>query len=349
MQGAQHTGRAQSSAEELQKITIFMLKHQIAGLPRNFELIHTAVAGGHPELARDIADLGLRPAQAALDQLGLKHRLPGHCGITAERLQADALKTLSHLSNQLSLGLSQKRAFTHSVEGVISSIRDDVAVGVDQLLGELEMLASIGREMVRAETALTVDVKVGLESLESADRAIRAAQAMMTRDRLTGLPNHISLFRTLEDIHAETSASHPAALVLIEILDLPGLQHQYGEDAVNKLVKGLAGIFRKAIKKQDIIARLEADTFAFIFEGINANEAHVIAERLFTTAENNLIFASEASQGVGGLPLAIGHAMAHEAADPTSWLAIAKTATLLARQNPRQPIIGYKPGQRQVA
>ena len=171
----------------------------------------------------------------------------------------------------------------------------------------------------------------------------------MKRDQLTGLANRISFIQTLEDAHAAASAAKPSALVLIEVLDLPGLQHQYGDEAVSKLIRGLATIFRKAIKKHDFIARVEADTFAFVFQGINADEAHIIAERLFTTADNNLVFASETSPDSGGLPLAIGHAMAHEAADPTSWLAIAKTATILARQNPRQPIIGYKPGQRQVA
>lgn len=338
-----------ASADDLQKITVFMLKQQIAGIPRNFELVHDAFAGGNPELGRELAALGNRPSQAALDQLGLKHRIAGHCGVSAERLQGETLKTLTSLNDHLALGLTQKRAFTNSVEGVIRSIREDVSVGIDQLLGELELLASIAKDMVRAETALSAQVLEGLESLKSADRAIRATQAAMKRDHLTGLANRISLFQTLEEVHAATSPAKPSALVLIEIIDLPGLQHQYGDEAVSKLIKGLAGIFRKAIKKQDVIARIEADTFAFVFEGINADDAHIIAERLFTTAENNLVFASETSPGVGGLPLAIGHATAHEAADPTSWLAIAKTATILARQNPRQPIIGYKPGHRQVA
>lgn len=344
-----HAGAGHGASEDLQKITIFMLRQQIAGSPRNFELVHEAFSGGNPDLARELAALGNRPSQAALDQLGLKHRLASHCGTSAERLQDESLKTLNAINGQLALGLTQKRAFTNSVEGVIRSIREDVSVGIDQLLGELELLASIAKDMIRAETALSAQVTEGLESLQSADRAMRAARAAMKRDHLTGLANRISLFQTLEEVHAETSPAKPSALVLIEILDLPGLQHQYGDEAVSKLIKGLAGIFRKAIKKQDVIARIEADTFAFVFEGINADEAHIIAERLFTTAENNLVFASEISPGVGGLPLAIGHAMAHEAADPTSWLAIAKTATILARQNPRQPIIGYKPGARHVA
>ncbi|MFN4207726.1 MAG: GGDEF domain-containing protein [Agrobacterium albertimagni] len=349
MHGAQNRGTAQGASEELQKISVFMLKHQIAGLPRNYELVHAAFTGGNSDLARELATLGPRPAQSALDQLGLKHRLPGHCGVSTERLQEETLKTLSMLSDHLSLGLTQKRAFTHSVESVIRSIREDVSVGIDQLLGELELLASIAGDMVKAETALSSQVSHGLESLESADRAMRAAQAAMKRDQLTGLANRISLFQTLDEVHADASPAKPSALVLIEIVDLAGLQHQYGDEAVSKLIRGLATIFRKAIKKHDFIARIEADTFAFVFQGINADEAHIIAERLFTTAENNLVFASETSHDVGGLPLAIGHAMAHEAADSAAWLAIAKTATMLARQNPRQPIIGYKPGPRQVA
>lgn len=335
--------------EDLQKITAYMLKQQIAGIPRNFEMVYEAFAGGNPELGRELAALASRPSQSALDQLGLKHRIAAHCGVSAERLQDETLKTITRLSDQLALGLTHKRAFTNSVEGVIRSIREDVSVGIDQLLGELDLLSSIARDMIKAETALSSQVTEGLESLKSADRAIRAAQAAMQRDHLTGLANRISLFQTIEEAHQTASPAKPSALVLIEILDLPGLQHQYGDDAVSKLIRGLANIFRKAIKKHDFIARSEADTFAFVFEGINADEAHIIAERLFTTAENNLVFASETAPGVGGLPLAIGHAMAHEAADPTSWLAIAKTATILARQNPRQPIIGYKPGQRQVA
>ena len=336
-------------AEDFQKVTAFMLKHQIAGLPRNFELVHEAFTAGNLELARELAALGTRPPQTALDQLGLKHRISAHCGVSAERLQDETLKTLTRMSNHLSLGLTQKRAFTNSVEGVIRSIREDEAIGINQLLGELNLLSSIATDMIKAETALSSEVAEGLESLISADRGIRAAQAAMNRDHLTGLANRISLLQKLEETHAEASAAKPSALVLIEIIDHSALKQQYGEEAVSKLIRGLAGIFRKAIKKHDFIARIEADTFAFVFDGINPDEAHIIAERLFTTAENNLVFASGASQGGGGLPLAIGHAMAHEAPDPTSWLAIAKTATMLARQNPRQPIIGHKPGKRNVA
>jgi diguanylate cyclase (GGDEF)-like protein len=326
-----------------------MLRHEIAALPRNFELVYEALNGGNPDLSHDLSTLGAKPSQHALDQLGLKHRLPGHCGATAERLQTEALTALSSIKDRLALGLSHKRSFARSVETAASSIRAEADVGIEQVLGELDLLASIARDMIQAETLLTDEVSKGLDTLEKADRAMQAAKAMTLRDRLTGLPNRAAFLQRLEEAHEHSTAAHTSALVLIEICDLAHLHHQYGDEATAKLIKGLANIFRKAIKKHDYVARIEADTFAFVFEDIDAGDAHIIAERLFTTAENNLIFASETGSEVGGLPLALGHVMAHEAADPLHWLSLAKTATQIARLNPRQPIIGHKPGQRQVA
>lgn len=336
-------------ANALQKIMAVMLRHEISALPRNFELVYEALSGGHPDLTHDLAALGARPSQHALDQLGLKYRLSGHCGATAERLQADALTALSSMKDKLALGLGQKRSFARSVETAAASIRADADVGIEQLLGELDLLASIAREMVKAETLLAQEVAQGLDTLEAADRAMQAAKAMTLRDRLTALPNRAAFLQKLTEAHAASSPAHPSALILIEICDLSHLQHQYGDEATAKLVKGLAGIFRKAIKKHDYIARIEADTFALIFDGIEADDAHSIAERLFTTAENNLVFASETGHDVGGLPLALGHVEGYEATDPLHWLALAKTATQIARQNPRQPIIGHKPSRRAVA
>ncbi|KQW30984.1 diguanylate cyclase [Rhizobium sp. Root274] len=338
-----------TGADALQKIMAVMLRHEIAALPRNFELVYEALSGGNPDLSHELATLGAKPSQHALDQLGLKHRLPGHCGATAERLQTEALSALSSIKAKLALGLSQKRSFARSVETAATSIRAEVDVGIEQLLGELDLLASLAREMVQAETLLAHEVAEGLDTLETADRAMQAAKAMTLRDRLTGLPNRAAFLQKLEETHARSTAAHTSALVLIEICDLAQLHHQYGDEAAAKLVKGLARIFRKAIKKHDYIARIDADTFALVFDDIDASDAHIIAERLFTTAENNRVFASETGSELGGLPLALGHVMAQEAADPLHWLSLAKTATQLARHNPRQPIIGHKPGQRQVA
>ncbi len=350
MEGAKQQRLARSATatvDPLPKIAAYMARHGIAGLPRNFELAHEAFSGQNPELARELAALGVQPSQHNLDQLGLKHRLAGHCGVQAERLHAEAVTTLSRIKDQITLGLTQKRSFARSVETVAEAVKDDLGQGIEQLLGELDLLSSVAIQMVKAETQLVHDIAAGVEVLTQADRAARAAKGLALRDRLTGLPNRAAFFQQLEDIYG--TASSGAALILIEIPDLAGIQHQYGEEAATKLIRKLAAIFRKTIKKHDYLARIEVGTFAFLFSDVSADDAHVIAERLFSAAENNLVFATENSQDAGGLALAIGHALSAEANDGLQLLVLAEIAVQVARANPRQPIIGHRAASGRVA
>jgi len=350
MEGANQQGHARphaAAADPLQKIAAFMARHGIAGLPRNFEIVHEAFSGQNPELARDLAALGAQPSQHGLDQLGLKHRLAGHCGLQTERLHAEALTTLSRIKDQITLGLTQKRSFARSVETVANAVKDDMNQGIEDLLNELDLLSSVASQMVQAETLLASEIAAGVEVLTQADRAARAAKGLALRDRLTGLPNRPAFFQQLDDVYGTESAG--AALILIEIPDLAGIQHQYGEEAATKLIRKLATIFRKTIKKHDYLARIEIGTFAFLFSDVSADDAHVIAERLYSAAENNLVFATENSHDAGGLALAIGHVLSADAADGLQLLVLAETAVQMARANPRQPIIGHRPSGRRVA
>nr|WP_299505441.1 GGDEF domain-containing protein [uncultured Rhizobium sp.] len=350
MEGANQQAQARSggaAGDPLAKIASFMARHGIAGLPRNFDIVHEAFGGQNPELARELAALGAQPSQYGLDQLGLKHRLAGHCGMQAERLQSEALTTLSRIKEQIALGLTQKRSFARSVETVARAIKEDLNQGIDQLLGELDLLSSVATQMVNAETLLANEIAAGIDVLTQADRAARAAKGLALRDRLTGLPNRVAFFQQLDGVYGVDSTS--AALILIEVPDLAGIQQQYGEEAATKLIKKLATIFRKTIKKHDYVARIEIGTFAFLFSDVSADDAHVIAERLYSAAENNLVFATENSNDAGGLALAIGHALSTDTQDGLQLLALAETAVQMARVNPRQPIIGHRPAGRRVA
>ncbi|WP_159952211.1 diguanylate cyclase [Rhizobium sp. 18065] len=350
MEGVNQQGHAHSSGtagDPLAKIASFMARHGIAGLPRNFELVHEAFSGLNPELARELAALGAQPSQLNLDQLGLKHRLAGHCGVQAERLHAEALTTLSRIKDQITLGLTQKRSFARSVETVAQAIQEDLNQGIEQLLNELDLLSSVASQMVQAETLLANDIAAGIDVLTQADRVARAAKGLALRDRLTGLPNRIAFLQQLDGVYA--ADGNGAALILIEVPDLADIQHQYGVEAATKLIKKLATIFRKTIKKHDYVARIEIGTFAFLFTDVSADDTHVIAERLHSAAENNLVFATENNNDAGGLALAIGHALSTDTQDGLQLLALAETAVQMARTNPRQPIIGHRPSGRQVA
>src|SRR5690349_20110161 len=89
---AQREGARPAPQNDAQKIAEHMARLNIAGSPRNYELLHEAGCGRNTALATDISALGSHPAQARLDELGLKYRLVSHCGLAAETAGTEASK-----------------------------------------------------------------------------------------------------------------------------------------------------------------------------------------------------------------------------------------------------------------
>lgn len=339
----QQNARIAAGHDQLQKVAGYMAKHMIGGLPRNYELVHEALNGHHPALARGLAALGQRPSQHDLDQLGLKHRLLGHCGIAEERLQADATGLLDKLGEHVSLGILHKQTFARALETILKSIREDEGRGVGDLIAELDFLNGATSDLLHSETELGLKLKTGLQQIETAKRAVETAKAATEKDRLTGLPNRLAFIKRLEDLYGHDVPPTGHALLLVDIDDFRSINHQYGEEAGNRLLQRLATIFRKTIKKNDVVARIDGDDFAFLFSDVAAEDAHAIADRLHAAVENNLVFATEHGSTHGGLGLSIGFALTHDADEPMQLLAHAEAALNTARANPRAPIAGYPP------
>lgn len=329
--------------DALQKITAFMAKHQIAGLPRNFELVYEAMVSRNAEVARDLLALGTQPSQIALDHLGLKHRLVSHCGLADEHVQSEATAALKRLAEQVSLGLMRKQTFTRALETIVKSIREDETRGLSEIMEELDFLDSAARDLIRDETEIALKLKTGLAQIEAAERTAEAARSMVLTDRLTELPNRIAFTNRLEDLYDRDGAPFGTAMLLVDIDNFKEINRQFGDEAGNKLLKRLAAVFRKTIKKNDFVARIEGDDFAFLLSDVGANEAQAIAERLRKAVENNLIFATEKGRSQGSLDLSIGFAMAADAATPSELIAHAQSALATARTTPRHPVTGYGP------
>lgn len=333
--------RAAAGHDLLQKVAGYMAKHMIGGLPRNYELVHEALSGRHPGLARDFASLGQRPSQHDLDQIGLKHRLVSHCGLAEEKLQSETSSVLEKIAEQVSLGVLHKQTFARALETILGSIREDENRGIAELIAELDFLNAATGDLLHAETELGLKLKAGLQQIEGASRAVEAARTATEKDRLTGLPNRIAFMNRLDALYNQDVPPADCALLIVDIDDFRSINHQFGEDAGNRLLQRLAAIFRKTIKKHDFVARVDGDDFAFLLSGVSSEDAFTIAERLHAAVENNLVFATEHGSTHGGLGLSIGFALCNDADQPMQLFAHAEAALNGARANPRQPICGY--------
>jgi diguanylate cyclase (GGDEF)-like protein/PAS domain S-box-containing protein len=105
---------------------------------------------------------------------------------------------------------------------------------------------------------------------------------MAQHDSLTGLPNRAMLRQHLDDQLALTRRSGQQVAVLCVDLDgfksvNDGLGHAVGD----RLLKGVAKRLRSSLRESDVLARLGADEFVVIHQGISRPEdAGLLAKRL---------------------------------------------------------------------
>ncbi|MCO6177768.1 diguanylate cyclase [Ciceribacter sp. RN22] len=339
------TASAENEAtDRLQRVTQAMARLKVDALPRNYELFHEALFGHDPALARDVTSLAPNPPQHVLDRIGLAYRLTGHCGLIEEKSCVEAARVLSGAAEEMSAAIREKQTFVGAMETLLRAIREDRDRGVEDLLTDVDFLQSSAAELLRSESRAEQALKAGLDRLDAAERATRAAKAAILRDRLTGLPNRIAFANRLESLYESGALPRGTALLIADIDGFAAVNRDYGTEAGNRILKRLAAILRKSIKKNDFVARIGADEFAFLFADVDDAAARTIAGRIHDSVENGLVFATADGEDNGALGLSIGIALSDDAESAQHLTARAEQALAAAKVDPRAPIACFAPG-----
>jgi len=84
-------------------------------------------------------------------------------------------------------------------------------------------------------------------------------------DTLTGLPNKELLLKNLKNvIFDKLRTNNYGALLFLDIDHFNNINRIYGQNVGDKVLKKIAEFFRDSIKKNEIVARISADTFVFL-------------------------------------------------------------------------------------
>jgi diguanylate cyclase (GGDEF)-like protein/PAS domain S-box-containing protein len=121
-----------------------------------------------------------------------------------------------------------------------------------------------------------------LESVVSVIRDIdaRKQQEMdlvfeATRDALTGLPNRRAFAAAFKQ-----SGQGAASIAIIDIDHFKRINDQYGHAAGDRALQTFADVARRAVRRDDHLARIGGEEFAILFHGLNALDAQEICERV---------------------------------------------------------------------
>ncbi|WP_429808477.1 GGDEF domain-containing protein [Ensifer sp. B1-9] len=321
------------------KVAHAMSAHGIAALPRNYELFYEALSGRLPQLSRELGALGHNPQQDSLDALGLKHRLVSHASLAADRARAEAQEALADMASKLKLALAQKQAFKNELDHFAGRLAEDPVARLTEFADAAIRLREAAGRLMNEESALRHLLENGAQRFVELDGDLAESRRSLTRDPATGLPNRLALSAKLDSILETERIDQPVALLLVSVEGLREMADHHGGTVAAKALGKLSALFRKLIKKNDFVARVGQQDFAFVCRDVSAENAEAIARRLLQSVEAMKVTLPGRVHTTETLSLAAGITIAQPASTTADLLIQAEIALAGARDG--AGILGY--------
>ncbi|MGC9021939.1 MAG: GGDEF domain-containing protein [Dissulfurimicrobium sp.] len=164
-------------------------------------------------------------------------------------------------------------------------------------------------------------------------------RSLSETDGLTGLYNYNYLIKTL-DIEMERTlrTGLPTALIMIDLDHFKKINDVYGHEAGNAALRAAAGIWRKNVRRMDVVCRYGGEEFTIVLPGTRLNLAVKSAQRLRQALAvspvdvNGSIISLTASFGVE----VFGHA--NEFSSPEAFIKSADEMLLAAKREGRDRV-----------
>ncbi|MBI5049007.1 MAG: diguanylate cyclase [Deltaproteobacteria bacterium] len=109
-------------------------------------------------------------------------------------------------------------------------------------------------------------------------------KALAVTDRLTELYNHDFFYTRLdEEFNRAVRYETPISLIMMDLDDFKKINDSYGHRTGDQVLKEIADLIKKLVRKTDIVARYGGEEFAVILPHTNMKGAEEEAERIRTT------------------------------------------------------------------
>lgn len=113
------------------------------------------------------------------------------------------------------------------------------------------------------------------------ERALRLAQALATRDDLTGLLNRREFLRRVEALSEGIGNSHSNfALLLFDLDHFKSINDTYGHLVGDEVLAAFARVAQTGLRDKDLLCRYGGEEFAALLPAATVSEAFAVAERI---------------------------------------------------------------------
>ncbi|MGB5157269.1 sensor domain-containing diguanylate cyclase [Desulfobacterium sp. N47] len=160
-----------------------------------------------------------------------------------------------------------------------------------------QIIEEVNEELVKVNLSyeqLLIKYKEAKDQADSVAKKLRAAneklKAVSIRDGLTGLYNHVYFQKQLDiELSRTIRYRKPLSLIMLDLDYFKVINDTYGHRTGDIVLQKISALFMNQVRISDITARYGGEKFVIILPETELKEAAVLAERIRTSVEQNVI------------------------------------------------------------
>ena len=138
------------------------------------------------------------------------------------------------------------------------------------------------------EPIINAGNKIGYRAISEDITDKKRIEELSITDKLTGLYNRMKLDQIMQEkIERFKRYKIPFSIIILDIDDFKKVNDTFGHDIGDKVLKTIANIMQKNLRKTDIVGRWGGEEFLIICENTDINQAQIVAENLRKIIEKN--------------------------------------------------------------
>lgn len=318
-----------------------MREQGISSLPRNYALVYEFLNTTDADLIREFGELGRRPTQSQLDEVGKKF-LPHHHGITVveetrQRVSGE-IRGLIRLYRQDQAARRQYSDLLGNTSSRIFAKTASGPAGVDALV---EVLSSAtGDTLEKAEVFVRQMVERASEMAQVRSE-LEEYKRLATIDTVTGLANRRAFDERLADIYRDPTGIAHHVLLVADIDHFKKFNDTYGHQVGDRVLSAVADVMKSVLSDEAFVARTGGEEFAIILGGTTLDIATGIADRVRLVIEKTSLKDHSGGLDCGRITITFGLCMASDAVGPEDLYGNADMALYAAKNNGRNQIRAF--------
>ena len=158
---------------------------------------------------------------------------------------------------------------------------------------------------------------------------------LATHDSLTECFNRRYLFDSLRSLFSESHATNSACLVMVDIDHFKKINDDFGHNAGDDALRGVAHVLRQNISDDDVLARFGGEEFCMVLYNTSLKDALTVSEQARSQVESYGFGEIKLTCSIGVTSIELG------ASSPTELIAQADKALFFSKANGRNQVNVY--------